>query len=353
VPAQRIVVIGASAGGIEALLELVEALPPDFPAPIFVTIHIPPDSPSILPDLLTRRGSLRAKHAEDGERYRPGVVYVAPPDQHLLIQRNGRNGLLRVVRGPRENRHRPAIDPLFRSAAAAGGPNVIGVILTGSLDDGTAGLRAIKQRGGIALVQDPSDALHASMPESAIENVDVDFVLPVRELPRKLSELLNKEAPLVEAAATTREVGDMENRITEMDGRTMQDDARPGQPSAFSCPDCGGVLWEINEGDHVRFRCRVGHAFSPESMLSAQNDVLEQALWSALKTLEESARMSRRLAAAERERGHAWMTARFEEREKDARQRAEAIRKFLMSSTSEIPHATPEEVQENLRQRRS
>src|SRR5207245_906078 len=188
------------------------------------------------------------------------------------IHSDGRNGLLRVVRGPRENRHRPAIDPLFRSAAAAAGARVIGVILSGSLDDGTAGLLAIKRGGGIAVVQDPSDALHASMPESAIENVDVDFVLPLRELPGKLTELLKQEVTASEMPAKTLEVMDMENRIAEMDGKTMQEDARPGQPSAFSCPDCGGVLWEIHDGDYVPFRCRVGHAFSPESMLASQND---------------------------------------------------------------------------------
>ncbi len=346
-PAQRIVVIGGSAGGIEALLDIVKNLPADFPAPIFVTIHIPPDSPSFLPEIVAGRGRLRAKHAEDGERYRAGVIYIAPPDQHMLIHRNGRNGSLRVVRGPRENHHRPAIDPLFRSAAVAAGRNAIGVILSGSLDDGTAGLLAIKQRGGIAVVQNPADALHASMPQSAIENVKVDHVVTLRELPRKLSELLSTEAPGLEEPSSEVEVLDMENRISEMDGKTMQQDARPGQPSAFSCPDCGGVLWEIHESDYVRFRCRVGHAFSPESMLASQGDVLEQALWAALKTLEETARLSRRLANTERQRGHTWMAARFDEREKEARERADTIRRFLASSTSEVPQITPEELQAN------
>ena len=339
---QHIVVIGASAGGIEALLHIVEKLPPDFPAPIFVTVHIPPDAPSLLPQILTRRGQLTAKHAEDGEHYKPGVIYVAPPDYHLLINRNGRNGTLRVVRGPRGNRHRPAIDPLFRSAAAAAGTHVIGVILSGNLDDGTAGLLAIKERGGVAVVQDPSEAMHASMPQSAIENVPVDHIVRLREIPRKLSELVAAETRSADLTGKVPEVMDMENRIAAMDDRTMQEDDRPGRPSAFSCPDCGGVLWEINDGDYIRFRCRVGHAFSPESMLAGQNEVLEQALWAALKTLEETARMSNRLAATERGRGHGWMAARFEEREKDARQRADAIRKFLMSATSEVPQVDAE-----------
>src|SRR5947207_2744979 len=159
-PAQRIVVVGASAGGVEALIELSKGLPADFPAPIFVTIHVPSDAPSILPVILKRNGKLDAKHAQDGMAFKAGVIYIAPPDHHMLIQRNG---TLRVVRGPRENRHRPAIDPLFRSAAIAVGPAVIGVILTGTLDDGTAGLIAIKECGGTAIVQDPADALYSPM----------------------------------------------------------------------------------------------------------------------------------------------------------------------------------------------
>lgn len=345
----HIVVIGASAGGIEALREITGKLPADFAAPIFVTIHVPADAPSALPEILMRSGPLRAKHGEDGERYKPGVIYIAPPDHHMLIHGNGRGGRLRVVRGPRENRHRPAIDPMFRSAAAAAGRNVIGVVLTGSLDDGTAGLRAIKQAGGIAVVQDPADALHTSMPESAIEHVDVDYILPLRDLPRKLSELLAVETPNAELPAPVAEVIEMENRIAEMESKTFQDDDRPGRPSAFSCPDCGGVLWEINDSGFVRFRCRVGHAFSPESTLSAQNDVFEQALWTALKTLEESARLSRRLAKGQRERGHKWMAARFEARENDARERAETIRRVLVSSSSEVPQGTPEQMEADAR----
>jgi len=322
-------------------MTLAEALPGDFGAPVFVTLHIPSDSPSLLPQLLSRKGKLRAKHPEDGEAYKAGVIYVAPPDQHMLIERNGR---LRVVRGPRENRHRPAIDPLFRSAAAAAGPKVIGAILTGTLDDGTAGLRAIKEAGGVAVVQDPADAVYRSMPESALENVDVDYVLPLRDIPKKLSELLGQEPPAQEGSVQSLEAMMMENRFSEMDPDALQGEGRRGHPSAFSCPDCGGVLWEIDEEDYLRFRCRVGHAFSPESMIGAQNDMLEQALWSALKTLEENAHLSKRLADRERQRGHKWMAVRFEEREKDALARAEAIQRVLASSTNEVPQPTEEEV---------
>ncbi len=347
VPAQRIVVVGASAGGVEALTELTRGLPADFPAPIFVTLHVPPDSPSILPVILKRNGRLDAIHGQDGMQFKAGVVYIAPPDHHMLIQRDG---TLRVVRGPRENRHRPAIDPLFRSAAVVAGPAAIGVILTGTLDDGTAGLSAIKECGGIAVVQDPADADFSPMPQSALENVDVDFVLPLREIPDKLVDLMAGEGGTPTVGPASLELLEMENRIAGMDARTMNSDDRPGRPSAFSCPDCGGVLWQIDDNNYTRFRCRVGHAFSPDSMLGGQNDVLEEALWLALKTLEENARLSKRLATDADERGHRSMAARFRERESDARDRAEVIRRVLVTGTSEVPQAPEEEVQANVRQ---
>src|SRR6266550_5384824 len=181
VSGQRIVVIGGSAGGVEALFSIAGSFPAKFAAPIFITIHVPATAPSILPTLIARRGALPAKHAEDGERYKAGMIYVAPPDRHLLI---GPKERLRVVRGPRENRHRPAIDPLFRSAATVAGSNVIAVVLSGALDDGTAGAIAVKDRGGAVVVQDPAEALHASMPQSVIANVTVDAVVSLRDLPR-------------------------------------------------------------------------------------------------------------------------------------------------------------------------
>jgi two-component system chemotaxis response regulator CheB len=332
---QRIVVIGTSAGGVDALLNIVRQLPPDFPAPICIVLHIPADSPSLLAQILSRAGPLPAKEAEDGELYRGGTIYVAPPDKHLLV---ARNGTLRTVRGPRENRHRPAIDPLFRSAAAALGPNVIGVILTGALDDGTAGLVAVKKRGGTAIVQDPRDALYPAMPASAMEHVRADFILPLSDIARQLT-LTVHEAVSVHNPGPTRD-DDMllEVRMAELEPQALQEDDRPGDPSPYSCPDCGGVLWEIEDGNLVRYRCRVGHAFSPETMLSAQADVLEEALWSAVKTLEESARLSRRLARAERLRGHDWLAQRFEEKESEARARVEVLRRFLLKNdTAEVP----------------
>jgi two-component system chemotaxis response regulator CheB len=332
----KIVVIGASAGGIEALNELVRGLRSDFAAPILLVLHIPADSPSLLAKILARAGTVKTKTAEDGERAENGTLYVAPPDRHLLVEADG---TLRTPRGPRENRHRPSVDPLFRSAALGYGPHAIGVILSGTLDDGTAGLLAIQRRGGITIVQDPQDAAYPGMPMSAIANVDVDHVMPMRDIAAQLALSLTREPRGAHQADDEVPQMELEKKIAGMDEKAMRGDDRPGQPSAFSCPDCGGVLWEIEDGQFVRFRCRVGHAYSPETMLAAQGDVLEEALWAAMKTLEESARLSKRLAAGERDRGHEWMAQRFDQKEAEARDRADVIRRFLASGDSTVPLA--------------
>ncbi|HEX3578400.1 MAG TPA: chemotaxis protein CheB [Thermoanaerobaculia bacterium] len=335
-PHSKIVVIGASAGGIEALKELLQGLPEDFGAPLLLVLHIPADSPSVLPKILDRAGPLQVRSAEEGERARSGVVYVAPPDRHLIVEADG---TLRTPRGPRENRARPSVDPLFRSAALAYGPRAIGVILSGTLDDGTAGLLAIQRRGGISIVQDPDDAAYPGMPASAIANVAVDYILPLAEIAAQLDRSVKQEHRNVHGNVEVTQM-ELEKKIAEMDAKALRGDDRPGQPSAFSCPDCGGVLWEIEEGELTRFRCRVGHAYSPETMLAAQGDKLEEALWTAMKTLEESARLAKRLAAAERQRGHEWMAVRFDERENKSRDRADVIRRFLASDDSTVPLAS-------------
>jgi two-component system chemotaxis response regulator CheB len=332
---ERIVVVGASAGGVEALGELVEGLPADFPAPVVIVLHIPAEYPSLLPRILARRTRLTVLSAEDGMHIEPGHVYIAPPDRHVLIENEG---TLRTPRGPRENSHRPAVDPLFRSAALAYGQNAIGVVLTGTRDDGTSGLNAIKQCGGMAIVQDPADAAYPSMPQSALDHVRVDHSIPLRDLPSLLSQVVKEKR---KPALVGRERGQIaqEKGIAEMSSESLQNDDRPGQPSPFSCPDCGGVLWEIEESDLVRYRCRVGHAFSPESMAGALDESLEEALWTALKTLEESARLSKRLADNEAAHGQAWLVQRFRDRELEARNRAEVIRRFLKDDPGTIDTA--------------
>jgi two-component system, chemotaxis family, protein-glutamate methylesterase/glutaminase len=317
----RVVVIGASAGGIDALIELIPQLPADFRAPICIVVHMPATSPSLLARILARNAKVKVVDAADGARLKNGVVYVAQPDRHLVIE-SGHT--LRLVHGPRENRHRPSADPLFRSAASAYGSFAVGVILTGALDDGTAGMLAIKRAGGMAVVQDPDDSLYPGMPQSALENVgDIDFIVPLSGVAAALEQCL--DAP----------------RTSTADARPAARAAEPhGQPSAFSCPDCGGVLREVVEGEYHHFRCRVGHALSPNSLLGAQSDGIEEALWSALKTLEESAELAKRLAATERERGHAWMVKRFENREREALDRAATIRSVLAGVSNEVPVET-------------
>ena len=331
---ERVIVVGASAGGVEALIQLVRTLPQDIAAPVCIVLHIPNDAPSLLAQILNRDSRLPAMHAENKQRWENGRIYVAPPDRHLLIHADG---TLRVARGPWENRHRPAVDPLFRSAAVEFGTGAIGIILSGTMDDGTAGLLTIKERGGVAIAQDPAEALYPSMPQSAIANVSVDHVVPVNAMGELLRQIV--ATPVPAQVAPVRKDLQLEVRMAELDADALHDDDRPGRPSPYSCPDCGGVLGSIDEQSYERFRCRVGPAVAPESMLGAQQEKLEEALWSAAKTLEETVRLSSRLAAAERERGHDWMAERFERKERDARAHVEVIRRYLMRDDATVPVA--------------
>jgi two-component system chemotaxis response regulator CheB len=338
-PGHDIIVVGASAGGVEALINLVRALPPDLPAAICIVLHMPAQSPSMLPKILSRAGPLPVAQPRDRTPIEHGHIYVAPPDHHLLVER----GYLRSVHGPRENRHRPAVDPLFRSAAQAYGPRVLGVILTGTLDDGTAGLQAIKQRGGLAIVQDPQDALYSGMPRSALENVAVDHCLPLAEIAPLLTRLAHEPVDEQAAPPVPQEMA-QEIKVVEMTMEMLTGDDHPGVPSAFSCPECGGVLWELRDGDLIRFRCRTGHAYSPESVLAGQSDVLEEALWVALKTLEEHTSLSRRLGKQARERGHERIAARFDERVSDAERRIALIRQVLIHEQPMLESHIPDDV---------
>ena len=321
-----IIVVGASAGGVEALMELARGLSADLPAAVFVVLHLPPHTSSALPHILTRVGQLPALHPQNGEPIHPGKIYVAPSDHHMLI----RDGHIELTRGPRENGHRPAIDPLFRSAGRTYAERVIGVVLTGALDDGAAGLAAIKARGGIAVVQNPETALYPSMPRSAIENVATDHITDLADLPALLNKLAAE--PIPAAAPPVSDTMEIEVEMAEMNMAAYQNGERPGTPAGFGCPDCGGALFEIREGELLRFRCRVGHAWSSESLLAEQADALEDALWVALRALEERAALSERMAAAARERGHIHIVRRFEEQVGELRRRAELIRNFLVKN---------------------
>jgi two-component system chemotaxis response regulator CheB len=334
-PGHDIVVVGASAGGVEALMTLARSLPADLPAALCVVLHISPTSPSLLPQILDRAGPLKAVAGVDHTPIRPGHIYVAPPDHHLLVE----DRRVRIVRGPSESRHRPALDPLFRSAAVAYGPRVIGVVLTGALDDGTAGLEAIKQRGGIAIVQDPNEAFYPGMPQSALDNVAVDHCLPLAEIGPVLARLARQPAPDAVAYPVPREM-ELETRVAMLNNPSHAGDEPIGTSSGLSCPECNGVLFEIPDGELMRFRCRVGHAFSPQSVLAEQSEALETALWVALKTLEESASLSRRLAAQARGRNHSTIAARFEERIAESEQRAGIIRNVLQQGLLPVAAGT-------------
>jgi two-component system chemotaxis response regulator CheB len=282
-----LIVIGASAGGVDALQELVRDLPPEFAAAVLVVLHVASTGTSVLPQILARQGPLPATFARDREALRRGQIYVAPADHHMLVH----DGHIELTQGPRENGHRPAIDPLFRSAARVGGARTIGVVLSGLLDDGASGLAFIKACGGTALVQDPDDALFPSMPKAAMALVhDVDRTAPARGLAAALCALVEEPVELVDRLELER-----------MDRVELEDPAETatlvhGPPTALTCPECGGALWEQQDGPSLRFACHVGHAYSVASLVEEQGRALETTLWSAVRALEERADMHRRLA---------------------------------------------------------
>jgi len=332
-PGHDTIVIGASAGGVEALSQLVSLLPPDLPAAVFVVLHIPPQGHSVLPNILNRaiakrqkQSSLKAIHPQDGEQIEYGKIYVALPNLHLLVKR----GSISLARGPKENSHRPAVDPLFRTAARAYGQRVVGVVLSGTLDDGTAGLMAVKQQGGMAIVQDPEEAMYEGMPRSAIENVEVDRILPVADIAALLAELANQ--PVAAVTAAVSDDMEIEADMAELELNAMQNPNRPGTPSPYACPDCGGVLWQLDEGRLMRFRCRTGHAYSTDSLVAAQSKQLEDALWNALRALEEKAALTERMANRSRDLQQAYSSRRFTEQAQAARQRATLVRQLILKS---------------------
>jgi two-component system chemotaxis response regulator CheB len=322
-PTTDIVVLGASAGGVEALSRLVSALPADFPAAIFVVIHFPESSISALPSILSRRGPLKAKHALDGERIEQGTIYVAPPGRHMLLGQDR----IRLVVGPRENGNRPAIDPLFRTAARAYGPSVIGVLLTGMLDDGTIGMSAIKRHGGVTIVQDPADAMFGDMPRNALQLVNVEYVLPLDRIAPTLAELVGRETPAWEE----EDVPDQ----TEMDLAALQDLEGNGRPSAFVCPECKGTLFELAEDGLLHYRCRVGHTYMPDTLESEQTGVLEAALWTAFRAVKEHNALLERMISRAEARGFDASARAFRARLNEGQERISLLSRALGLSRRE------------------
>jgi two-component system chemotaxis response regulator CheB len=291
VPGHDIVVIGASAGGVEALRELIDLLPADLPAAVLVVLHVG-RTRSLLPKILQRSSRLPVVHAVDGDPVERGCVYVAPPDQHLLLV----DGRLGLSRGPTINGLRPAVDALFQSAARCHGPRVLAIVLTGSGDDGTAGLGDVKRAGGLTVAQDPEEALHPAMPQSAIEFVAVDHVLSLAEIAR----LIQAEAG-DGRSIQAREAGMARPSLAKP---SHAKDEKQGRVSSLTCPECHGALWEVDDGGLLRFRCRIGHIYSPDSLLEEQADTVDRALWAALRSLQERAALCRKLARQAVARGH-------------------------------------------------
>jgi two-component system chemotaxis response regulator CheB len=318
-----IVVIGASAGGVQALDKLVERLPADLPASVFVVLHLAAGGRSVLPSILARFGSLPASVPDEHQLPERGHIYVAPPDRHLLLV--GQE--VRLTGGPRENGHRPAIDPLFRSAARTYGARVIGAVLSGTLDDGAAGSRMVRDRGGVVIVQHPDDALYADMPRNTLEMAGADAVLPAAEIAARICELVDE--PLPEG------LDDVE-RAEEQETNEILDTqlAVNGAPTELACPECGGALWEREDGDLVRFGCRVGHVYSPESLVAEHGKALEQALWAALRGLEERADLYRRMARRAQVSRREAIERRFHHRSESAERHATAIRDAIAKLTT-------------------
>lgn len=325
-PHHDIVVIGASAGGVEALRTIAAGLPSDLPAAVFVVLHMSPEGPGLMAELLERAGPLAAMEAEDGGDIERGRIYVARPDHHLVLH----DSHVRLVRGPKENRSRPAIDPLFRSAALEYGSRVIGVVLTGSLDDGAAGLAAIKSGGGLAVVQDPSDALFPSMPRSAIRAVQPDHVVPVSEIASVLARAVSSPAGSAPPPGETLRVE------VAMGAGEPEDIDTLGPQSPYSCPECGGVLNEVEDASVMRFRCRVGHAYTAESLASDQEETIEDSLWAALRALEESAELKAKLAGRLRKGKAAAVVERLESGAREANVHAASLRKLLASLETQL-----------------
>jgi two-component system chemotaxis response regulator CheB len=299
-------------------------------------VHVPSYANSQLSKILSRAGPLPAQQAQSQQPLEPGCIYVAPPDHHLLVV----GDRLALSRGPRQNSSRPAIDPLFRTAARAFGPRAIGVVLSGMLDDGTTGLLSIKLRAGLAVVQDPQDALFDSMPRSALQHVEVDHVLPAAEIGPVVARAARLRAQSAEVTLE-REEDDMasefddqaEAELVAQGKAKIETGNGTGETSLYTCPDCGGVLWELGQGSLLRYRCHVGHSYSADSLLVENADLLESALWTAIRALEESASLARRMAHRALSENNPLAAAQFDERAASQALRAAAVRQLLVQGT--------------------
>jgi two-component system, chemotaxis family, protein-glutamate methylesterase/glutaminase len=325
-----VIAIGGSAGAFDALRSLVRDLSPDLPATVLIAVHTSPDAPGLLAEVLDGIGPWPVGMAEEGQRIERGRIYVAPPDRHLLVMSDH----LHVRRGPRENRSRPAIDPLFRSAAVCCSSRVIGVLLSGMLNDGTSGLRAIQRCRGLTVVQDPRDAAFPEMPRHALAHVAVDHVVPLAELAPLLLELARspRPPPLAEAPKEIH----VEALIAAQELTVMPDQHRLGQLSPLACPDCHGSMVEIQDGDLLRFRCHTGHAFTLETLRLAKCEAWERTLYAAMRAQQEHAMLARRIAAEADAKGLVRSAEDFTRRGRDYEEGAEVIRQLLARGNGDL-----------------
>ena len=319
-----VVVVGASAGGVEALRAVAAGFPPDLEAAVLVVLHIPRTGTSALWRILTRAGALPARPASDGEVLKPGWIYVAPTDHHLLAI----DGRARLSRGPAENGHRPAVDPLFRSAARSLGSRAVAVVLSGSRDDGTAGAASVAARGGQVLVQDPDDALFPSMPRSVLDHVPGARAHPVAKLGSAIADAVSTARGRPEPGTAGREdLATLETAMANLEDLTTEE--LSGQPAGLACPSCHGALFELPGEPQPRFRCWVGHAWSPESLIDEQGAAFEGALWMALRSLEEKGALARRLNVTAEQRGAPSAAERFRQLADEAQNAARLIRELI------------------------
>jgi len=333
----RIVLIGASAGGVAALTDLTAGLPKDFPAPVLLVLHIGAHR-SNLQELLQRRCPLDVATARHGELPRAGTVRVAPPDEHMVLV----GGRIELTRSAKENHTRPAIDPLFRSAALEFGAQAIGVVLTGTLDDGTAGVQAIKAVGGTAVVQDPADAAEPGMPASALRHVRVDHCVALAAMPALLASLAGRSVDSAAAVpgngtGAAQELAAMsparqrlfhEQQLMLGLGNFVEHLRAIGRPSMFTCPECQGALWELDDVAPRRLRCHTGHAFTDRSLQQAVSEGADEALWAALRALQEKESLMAHRAAEHRD-SDPLESARLAAAARSAGRQARALRQLL------------------------
>ena len=327
----NIVAIGASAGGLHVLERVLGDLPSDLPAAVFAVLHL--GASSHLGEILDRKSVLPVHSAKSGMKIQSGHVYVGIPAVHMLIH----DSHLLLRRGPRENFARPAIDPLFRSAACTFGGAVIGVVLSGALNDGTAGLRAIKRCGGLAVVQDPADAAVPSMPVSALRSVDVDHAAPAAKLGSLIARLVAEPAGVTQPIPADIR---LETAIAAQELAGMQAEDALGKPSRFTCPECHGTLWEMNDQSMLRFRCHVGHAYTGEAILAAQENETERMLWNLMRTHQERAELARLMAGREIQAHRLELGRQLQQRAKEYDEDAELVRRLLGDAREGLEEAT-------------